>query len=173
MARRRFAGHTSTVAHKQWTGLSGNISSMDIAANTVALGSIGLLTGLPITLLRLRGSWFIELDETAVNERVTVAVGIISVSENAFGVGGVTAVPAPITDSSEDWIWWDAATVSSGDSAAIVNTHTLGQQRMIDSKAMRKLKPGDTLAFVAESSVVIDQGGSVNIMYSLRSLAGN
>jgi len=121
--------------------LHGNILALDLAEGSVALGSLGLLTLESLTLLRLRGEVFLELDAAAVNERVILAMGIVSVSENAFGVGGVTSVPSPVTDVSEDWIWYGIGSVSSGEEAAI-NQNSLYQRIMVDSKAMRKLKPG-------------------------------
>jgi len=81
------------------------------------------------------------------------------------------SVPGPVSDPDQDWFWWGVQTVSSGDEGTI-NANSLFQQQVIDSRAMRKVKPSETIVFVIEIDRSQDQGGSVNVMYSVCILAG-
>ena len=185
-------GHTSVVAHKEWDEFSQVLNTIDIAGGTVAMASTALSALEALTILRSRGLWTVELDATAINERVTVGAGLTIVSSKSPSVNPLprtatwtfhhdcrqtrcfqlTESPAPITDISEDWLWRGYMQVSSGEEAA-ANTNSLFDRQVIDSKAMRKMKPGDTEVFVVEIDRSVDQGGSINVMFSVATLLGN
>ncbi len=168
MARRSFQ---RTISQKQWdTTLHGRIPSIDVAEGTVAIGDVGALSTEPFTLLRTRGRVMMSLDSGGLNEHVSCAMGLIVVSENAFGIG-VTAVPSPVTDGTEDWIWHDFFQVNSGEEAAVVNDY-LTVRLSVDSKAMRKLRQGEVLVIVAEIADSVDATGNVTFSYGFRQLIG-
>ncbi len=172
MARRHgFTRGNSIVAHKEWSHMSGTLNNLDNAPGTVLLGPESIQANIALTLLRVRGLWSLELDATAADERVIVTAGMIIVSENAAGAGAAS-VPAPATDFAEDWLWWGAQEVSAGQEAAVVSDG-LFSRMVLDSKAMRKLKPGENVVFVTEVDRSVDQGGNTDGLYSVRVLFGS
>ena len=172
MAGRRRTGFTKIIAHKGWsTIVHGQIASMDIAENVTAVGDVAGAVVAASTILRTRGIVFAQLDSTAVDERVTIAVGVIIAGERAV-TAGVASLPGPLNQGADDWIWHGYLTVSSGAEAAI-NDNSLFDRLEIDSKAMRKVKEDETFVFMAQIADSLDQGGSVDLMYATRVLFGD
>jgi len=170
MAHRR-SGFAKTIDHKQWdSSLHGQIVGLDIAEGVVGLGDIGSAVGQASTSLRWRGQVIMQLDTAGVDERVLVACGIIIVGADAF-TAGAASVPSPIQQASDDWIWYGWLSATSGAEAAVF-TDGLVDRLEIDSKAMRKVRIGETFAFVAEVADTADMGGTVDIMYGARELVG-
>ena len=62
--------------------------------------------------------------------------------------------------------------MSSGAEAAIVAASNLVDKIEIDTKAMRKVKFGETFAFTASVVAGVDSGGDVDLTYSVRVLEG-
>ncbi len=145
---------------------------MDLDVGDAALASLNLVAfEAPFTIMRIRGQLLAQLNAAAVNERVVLAVGIIVITEEQSSTG-VTAIPNPQTDMDADWIWHGFLTVTSGQEAAIVNEGLIDRLE-IDSKAMRRVKPGMSLALVAAVAFSVDQAGSVDFMYGARVLVGD
>ena len=159
-----------TVAHKDWLNICSAGSSIDLASNTKALGAVGIAFSLPGTILRQRGTLFLQLDAGAVDERAVIAAGTILVSSAAFAAG-VASVPGPASDSDNDWIWYSSAVISSLAEGAI-QSDALFTRIDMDSKAMRKVKPDDVMVLVLEVCTSIDQTGTFDFMYSMRQLVG-
>ena len=154
----------------EWNTITGVITALDI--NAEALGSGTLVIAIPGTHARVRGRVFAQLDATAVDERATVVVGLRYATDDAVAAG-VSALGNPFDDPDNDWLWTGHLFVSSGAEGAVVNEF-LGDRIEIESKAMRRVKPGSTLAFVAvtPSAGAVDQGGTVDILFSYRALLG-
>ncbi len=166
----RRSGFTKTIGSKQWLStLHGQIGSLDLAEGVVGLGDIGVSTGLSQTILRTRGLVHVELVASTSNERALVAMGIILVPDDAFSVGGVGAMPSPLQQGGDDWIWYGFAAVSGLDGQT---ADPISADLEIDSKAMRKWREGETLAFVAEIADSVDQTGTMTMMYGARVLVG-
>jgi len=166
-------GRSGRKTDYNWFSAAGDILGMDLAIATAQLGAgaNSLLTFTAAqTVVRLRGQFFAQLDATAVDERVVIAVGLIVVSENAAGAG-ITSIPHPFTDSSEDWIWHGFMHLSSLAEGSVVND-ALFDRQIIDSKAMRKVRLSEQLAFVAEVADSTDGGGTVDLTYGYRILSG-
>ena len=145
---------------------------LDNAVGAVVLGSNGFLSTNAQTLTRTHGLVVVELDPTAVDERVLLAWGLIVVSENAFGAG-VASVPTPIADPGEDWFAYGHLWVSSGGGALLdLGLSSLSHRHVVDSKAMRKVKGGETVALVAEVCSSVDQGGTMELQFGFRMLFG-
>ena len=72
------------------------------------------------------------------------------------------------------WIWQGALYVNSGAEAAVI-PNFLSDSIVVDSKAMRKLKPGQSIAFVHEtpSQLVTNQSGTYDITYFFHCLNGS
>ncbi len=130
-----------------WTTFSD--IAIDAAIPAKLLGVTGNQPAEPKTLVRLRGLVWAVLNTAAVGEHVPVNFGITKVSSDAFGAG-VGSVLGPRSDAVHDWIWRGQIFLSSLAEAAVA-TDFLAGSVVVDSKAMRKIKPSDTLIIVAET----------------------
>jgi len=137
---------------KQWSFIPG-IQLNPSGAATVLMGSLAFSS--PATLLRLRGNGSVAMDgETdAEDTQVTFGIGLFSTDAVTLGV---TALPDPSSEPEFPWIWYDshAIMVTNVETGVTTPSDIMGAARfVIDSKAMRKIKPGESLAMLAEVSV--------------------
>ena len=130
------------------------------ASIIVGVGAEVLEDGL--TLIRMRGTLQVFL-QAAASQALGFdgAVGIGIVTKPAFTIG-VTAVPTPVTEQDWDgWLWWK--------SFAVRGPIDLGGSGLpshhwdIDSKAMRKMRLGDTIYMAVEHSKL---AGTATIEYN-------
>ena len=107
----------------------------------VAGGSPDMLPG---TIVRARGFVFIGSDQGAGLESQVGAFGACIVSEAAATAGGAS-LPDPITDSSSGiWFIWGGFARQG-----ILNTTQPSvTDYPFDSKAMRKVEPGEVMVFI-------------------------
>ena len=156
MPRSRGFGPTQAARRrKSWEVGPGQVAetTSSVSANVIlGSGSAATLEGL--TLLRLRGMFTAQLRAfAAVGDGFSGAIGIGIVTAEAFAVG-VTAVPLPITDVAWDgWIWWEPIQLKTHVALAAgeVGTKVVST---VDSKAMRKLRLGDTIFAIVEVTEV-------------------
>ena len=150
-----------------WT--YGSFSAAGQAAGTVGV-NVFPAQHLPETLLRLRGEWMSVLDGNLTpGSAVSVAVGLILVPEGT----GTTVLWSPVTDGDAPWVWWDVMNLDYTEPVAdvIASQVALAGRRIIDSKAMRKIRNTE-LQFVAEVANL--QGTpAVDIYGALRGLTGS
>ncbi len=102
---------------------------------------------------RTRAKFSVKSDQTTALEDYSGAIGVEVVSDQAVAVG-VTAVPTPVGQSSSDvWIafeWFMGKFVFvSG-----VGFEDGNSERVLESKAMRKVQEGEQLITVVESSAL-------------------
>jgi len=115
-----------------------------LSGDATALINTGLeITSDAVTLRRTRGFlnlvWSGDGGDVGV---VAAAIGIATVE--AFGVG-ITALPGPLSDPQEDWLWHSHA---ASNRLVTAETDNLGNNvinMIIDSKAMRRLQPNDVI----------------------------
>ncbi len=105
--------------------------------------------------------------ETAINGTMILSMGIILVTNVALAAG-VTAIPSPFTGIGNDWIWWDAVGLDNVGTVAADPVRT--GSRMIDSKAMRKVKDNQVLVLVTEVTGLGGTAGVVTIAGAVRVL---
>ncbi len=154
-----------------WSGVCGVVNSMDLAVNTVVLGNGSFAVGVASTITRVHGLFTAQLDAGVVDERAMIAFGVIKVSLEALSAGA-GSIPSPAADANAEWIVHGHLWVTSGAEAAIV-TEGLFDRRVVDSKAMRKVKASDALAVMFETCIVNDQAGTVDLTYGLRVLSAD
>ena len=132
---------------KQWTSIPGG--SLNLSSNST-VGGPGLLAfTAPATILRVRGHVrvaFLAAGLTATDE-AQVVFGLGLFSSDAVALGS-TALPDPSAEAEFPWMWYGEATMYSpnadfGD--PLVSVHL-----EIDTKAMRKVQPGKSLAMVLQ-----------------------
>ena len=126
---------------------------------------------LPETLLRIRGEWAVQLTGAqAPGVGVSVTCGVVQVPEGT----GTTVLWSPGTDVDAPWIWWDTMAMLYAEPVLdAIGTAMAGARRVIDSKAMRKLRNTE-LQIVFENSTITGLGaGTVDIFADFRVLTGS
>ena len=109
----------------------------------------------PFTVVRTRGLIHLTSDQVVASEFQDVALGAIVLQEPAIAAGA-GSVPTPVTEDASDWfvyermmndfLFFDATGVSVND----------GRQRLVDSKAMRKVDLGMDIGVIVEASALSD-----------------
>jgi len=118
------------------------------------------------TVVRTRGVLSIKSDQLAATEEIIGAFGMCVVSDTAAGTG-ISAIPGPM--STPNWDGWFvfepfAFSMVIGDATGFAN---LGKEIVLDNKAMRKVKEGDTIVVVVESGT---NGDGMRALANIRQL---
>jgi len=154
--------------NRSWADFS-TTARVSVAANSKVLlgGFTPNLATIDETVLRTVGVISVETDTIANAESQIGAWGMILVSDVAFGIG-ITAVPGPITDASDDgWFAYQAIAQSTG-VATSVGARLNSVQYMLDSRAKRIVEEGQTVAVVVQNAHATH---AFNITVVLRLLA--
>ena len=139
----------------EWGSFEAMIRAVGIgSAGSAGAQATGVTANERLTLVRLRGHGFIHMDAGAALDAIIVGIGLTIVDEEAFAAG-VGSLPTPLTDMESDWVWHGVfalgPAVSATDDGGDLSRNV---QFEIDSKAMRKIRTDQTLAFVTEGTVV-------------------
>ena len=132
------------------TMASANTAVLVLSLNAAALALR------PFTIVRTRMDWFLRSDQTAALEAYQTALGLAVVSDQAVGIG-VTAIPTPFTDMGSDL--WFTHEIQSSVFAFISGVgfqSDAGVNRVVDSKAMRKVEDGEDIIMALENSSLSD-----------------
>ncbi len=139
-----------TIDRKEWASIGGLVTSLSASIGTIIGSSLAFLA--PFTILRCRGQFLVTFDETAVaNDKAVFGMGLAVVSTDA-ATAGAGSLPEPISDPEYPWLYWtdfDLLTLVSSASGSAWGTNNRLVQ--YDTKAMRKVKPGQSLVWIAES----------------------
>ena len=155
----------------QWVASVDVTAVTNIAANTILLDSVSnaaVLSLRPFTVVRVRGTLWVQSDSEAADRTPFGAVGFAVVSDNAASIG-VTAVPHPIADEDSSlWFVYQyfLASRTFVSAAGIQGTEDWGRYDF-DSKAMRKVEVGSTIATVIQNRAAV---GGVNYIWKYRYL---
>ena len=163
MARPRFAKKIDTV---HWTGFSGVAGGFSVG--TIAVNMLPA-QHLPETILRIRGEALVYLDGAQTPGGLAqVAMGLILVPDGT----GATVLWSPVTDGTAPWIWFDTFHVGYEEYVTDVISSQVasGARRVIDSKAMRKVRNRE-LQLVVENVTRLS-AVSVNVVLAGRVLSG-
>ena len=168
MARQRSGRRTDY----EW----GSFGDLNLANTLVLAGTFGV-TVLDFTragtIMRIRGKVTVDLDAGGVDERGIILCGLMV--GNTDLVQATAVAPELLASVDEGrWLWQGQLYVSSGAEAAIV-LDRLSDSIEVDTKAMARIKAGQSLAFVYESPAALttDQGGTFDIGYYLHVLTGH
>ncbi len=145
MARRRGSGRV--IDFKAW-GLIPLLSA-DVSTDGTTQGASLVFTS-PGTILRVRGYVQAHFDLTVqVGDEMKITFGLGIVSTDAFDAG---AVPDLGSEADYPWLWWGEIFLRS-ELAAGPSAWGISAQRVeVDSKAMRRFKPGQNLAWQAQTT---------------------
>ena len=140
----------------EWTG-----SQIDLTLDQTALAQVVKTFGSAGTIVRIRGSLLIAYASATDGDVTQLGFGLNVVPE------GYTAAIDPLVDLEKSWLYWNERTI--GFDAASPSGPMSAARVEIDSKAMRKFKPNDTLTFHANSRD--DSGtGTVLVIGAIRAL---
>ncbi len=135
----------------RWIGFTTSSTFLSVAAGTqaVLVTSAGIV---PETLLRIRGNWACWPDGTGAPGRAAIiTIGIAQVPEGT----GTTVLWSPFTDPEAPWIYYDEVVLAQEEVVAdnIAAQSVLSYRRMIDNKAMRKLRNRE-IQIVVENTTI-------------------
>ncbi len=141
------------------------LASASQAVLLLSLNAAGLALR-PFTIVRTRGLFQVSSDQAATTEEYNASVGSAVVSDQASAIG-ITAIPTPETDRSSD-LWFVYETIAGNFTvSSAIGLFEAGHERVIDSKAMRKVEDGEDFVTVIETSVV---SSGARVYYSDRVL---
>ena len=116
------------------------------------------------TIRRTVGHVHISSDQVAAIETPFVGFGMVVVSDAAAAIG-TTAIPGPLTDAQDDgWFVYQTACVSQG-----IDSNVRGNTFHFDSRAMRRIEVGFSVAVMLETGVGFGSITQLSIsMYATR-----
>ena len=132
---------------KEWTNIASNANAFT-GNSTASLG--GNVFGIPGTIMRCIGEYVINPTSapTALDRCiVTVALGVVS--GDAL-VAGASAFPDPADEPDYPWLFLGTHPFFFGGTSADPNSVASAVRHRFDVKSMRKVKPGQALAMVAQ-----------------------
>ena len=134
-----------------WGDVVGTLTTIAGSASPALINVTGgaFLALRPWTVVRARGYWSIESDQTAAAELQGAHLGMAIVSDQAVAIG-VTAVPTPTTDAASD-LWFVYETLLSSMNAGAGDGQVRDKSTDYDSRAMRKVEDGSQLVVVVET----------------------
>jgi len=121
-------------------------------ASGAAFVQLVVTTTTPATLYRSRGEIIGSIDGPADGNKLGLSFGLIVATEEQVAVGA-TALPNPAVDLDAEWIWHGFILLLS---QAIVSTdYRLHSGKLqVDSKAMRRMKQGQSVVLVGQNTAV-------------------
>ena len=150
-SRRTFRGRPGkTIDFKQWTSIP-SIRFDQAAAATISGASVAFSS--PFTILRIRGGIVNVVDTATDGDDITIGYGLAILSTDAFALGA-TAFPDPLGEPEYPWLWWYASSLIStllNSANGVVSDVAAAERIVVDSKAMRKVKPGESLVWVVQT----------------------
>ncbi len=126
------------------------------------------------TLVRVRGQMFCRGGSNfdAQDDMILLAHAIMVVDAKQLAIG-ITAMPLPLTDNSEDFLWYGSqfvANTAHGTSATVQSSYTM-DRLAVDSKSMRKITLNQSLVLVSEMVQLAGVAGAdVDFALDLRML---
>ena len=163
-ARRGFVPRRTRRAAPAWGMIQITETIVAPSAKTL-LGSF-ILSNPPLgeTILRTRVRLSVASDQAAAKEFMIGAFGMILVTDTALGIG-LSAIPGPADDGGDDG-WFVHQPIVQQTLSTSQDVHIYD----VDSKAMRKVEDGYSIAIMVENSALAGVGG-FKICTSVRLLA--
>ena len=165
MARRFVQRQFVTRPHKRavfWGRAPADVGFTALNAATALLDSTSVPAIEGETIVRIRGSLWVVSDQIAATEEAVGALGAGVFNSSAVAVG-VGSLPTPSTDQDSQmwmlWLPWQARFAFGSDTTGFELNGAIRYD--FDSKAMRKMETGQTLAFIIENI----SGGSGALYY--------
>ena len=144
MAVRRREGRRTDYT---WSGIAGS----NLGAFTTVAGLTGISTfGVAGTVMRIRGSVMAFLTTAAAaNSIKAINCGVIIGTEEQVATGA-GAFPSPTSDLDAEWLWWGSLLLARMTTTETESAGLVSQRIEIDSKAMRRVKQGQSINFLTK-----------------------
>ena len=166
MARRRGGGRV--IDNKEWQATP--FSQSVIAADGTSPGG-GITFAIPATILRMRGYVQAVMDSSAqVGDDIVLTFGFAVLATDAFIVGA--SLPDPFDEPSFPWLWWGEMTLIAQTTTPVMGWGPHAQRLEVDSKAMRRVKPNQTLGGIVQASGATGAPNTIVTFGSIRTLIG-
>ena len=155
---RRFTGpsrgRTGSRRQSLWIAAVSSSTTITAANGATIVSSLNVaaLALRPFTIVRTRGWMHVRSDQLATGEFYEATYGGIVVTDQAV-TAGVASVLSPETDGGSDWFFYETLG-GFFNFATSVGNQDIGQSKVFDSKAMRKVDLGEDLITVMEASSV-------------------
>ena len=151
VAARSRRGSSGARIRPSWVYFQSPVTTL-AASSKILVGGFTISTeSFEETILRTRIELYVISDQSSLHEFQTGAFGMYVVSDLAFAAG-IASIPDPFTDGSDDGWFVHQTIVSSG---VLGTSSENGDRYTIDSKAMRKIPEGSTVAIVMANSNVL------------------
>jgi len=147
---------TRKAAGTNWArGVFAGTPTTLLPATKALVGSVSLSNpGIGEVVRRTRGVFSVTSDQASLFEQQVGALGFIVVTDTALAQG-IVSLPSPATDRNDDgWFVWESFCQIGGNTTGT----TIGavgvaapQVYFFDSKAMRKVEEGYSIAVVVEN----------------------
>ncbi len=161
MARRRLPVRAGKkIDFKAWLAMPSLAQAITANATFIPSGFINFAA--PGTILRARGKFDVQFVAGGLTaaDHVKFAFGLAVLSTDAVALGP-TALPDPAGDVDYPWIYWTEFFLRS--ISADVTEVGVQYREVVDSKAMRKIKPNETLTWVGQ---YVNITGNPNVQVS-------
>ena len=165
----RRSGYAKKIDTVHWTLFQEGIAAQ--AAGSLARTAFAA-QHLPETLLRIRGEWAAAISSGASGSTgVVITAGLILVPEGT----GTTVLWSPVTDGDAPWMWWDSFQLIYEEQVAdvVYSSQTSSARRVIDSKAMRKVRNRELQLVFENVTITGLTAASVAVSVTGRALAGS
>ena len=134
-------------------GFGPDMLDQTVSSSAKLLGTTSLTVSEGQTIVRIRGILSLVLQTAAsAGDGFLGAAGIALVNSDAFAAG-IGSIPGPQSDANWDnWMWHSFFDVRVNTSTITDGVNAFGAQQriVIDSKAMRKWDPAETLVLMCE-----------------------
>ena len=153
---------------RRWNNFPGSGAATVItgAGTTLHVGSLAF--AVPETIVRIIGDGMLLMDDNAIAADdeviITLGLGIFSTDAVAAGAG---SVPDPAGEPEFPWLWWKSMPFFAVAAAVSASEGSQVMRYRIDVKSQRIVRPGRSLALVAEYANI---GGNPEIAWSQPSL---
>ncbi len=132
---------------KSWTGAGVNQNAFT-ASGTVKMGGVDFDE--PGTVLRCLGQIVVSAVPTLVeDDQAVMFFGLAVVSTDASDAGS-GSMPDPGVEFDFPWLWWKSSGILVTAATADVGSQVSGERINFDSRAMRKVKPRESLVIIAQ-----------------------
>ena len=150
---RSYPRRSRSTPNRTWAGINAAVFTNVPAATKVLLGSFTLNNnGIDETVLWTVGSIAIKSDQAAASEDQIGAFGLYVVSNRALAIG-LSAIPGPVTNASEDgWFVWQGFAQSFEFASGVGVEAQMMTQYPFDSKAKRVVGTGMGIAIMVENA---------------------
>jgi len=158
-----------TIDYKAWRGLPGLDTTF--SANAVIAGSGQLAFTAPATILRVRTpDILVQFDETQqVDDEIHLTWGLGVFATDVFAAG---SFPDPADEPEYPWLWWGVKRLHSTATGALDQIGSSVVRFSADTKAMRRVHPSQSLAWVLQIGGAIGAPVTIYHLSQSRVLVG-